>query len=148
MVNSEWEYAGGFESVPIGFAEDSGERRIHDYRDLIVWREGVALAKLTYELSRKLPREEVFALTSQMRRAAISVPANIAEGFGRETTPAFINHLRIAQGSLKELETLGIVAQEVGHLASSDSGRLQDATARIGKMLRAYIRSLQNRSEA
>jgi len=69
------------------------------------------------------------------------------DGGRREMTPAFINHLRMAQGSLKELETLPIVAQEIGHLASSDAARLHGATARIGKLLRAYVRALQNRSE-
>ena len=75
------------------------------YRDLVVWQTAMALAVDCYQLTRNFPRDEMFGLTSQIRRAAASIPANIAEGHGRENTGAFIQHLRIAQGSSKELET-------------------------------------------
>jgi four helix bundle protein len=75
------------------------------YRDLLVWQRGVALALDCYRFSKKLPKEEMYGLTSQIRRASVSIPANIAEGHGRELTGSFVHHLRIAQGSLKELET-------------------------------------------
>jgi hypothetical protein len=74
------------------------------YRDLAVWQRGMDLAAETYALTKVFPRDELFGLTSQARRAAASIPANIAEGWGRQTRPAYANHLRIAQGSLKELE--------------------------------------------
>ena len=78
---------------------------IRSFRDLIVWQKGMDLVVLAYGLSSAFPTDERFGLTSQMRRSASSVPANIAEGYGRESPGAYAQHLRIAQGSLKEFET-------------------------------------------
>lgn len=75
------------------------------FRGLLVWRQAMRLAKDCYTLTRSLPREEMYGLSSQIRRAAISVPANIAEGNGRATRGAYLSFLRISQGSLRELET-------------------------------------------
>jgi four helix bundle protein len=97
-------------------------------------------------LTRQFPREELFGLTSQVRRAAGSIAANIAEGHGRENTGNFVQHLRISQGSLKELETHLLLAERVGILPTPN---LQPVLARcegLGKMLRALIRSLQDKS--
>jgi four helix bundle protein len=92
------------------------ERAINSYRDLQVWQDGMALAEICYRLTKTFPREELFAMSSQIRRSASSIPANIAEGHGRENTQSFIQYLRIAQGSLKELETHLLLAQRVGLL--------------------------------
>src|SRR5712691_1724129 len=82
-----------------------GDSAIRSYRDLEVWRVAMDVAVACYRTTAKFPREEIYSLTAQIRRAASSVSANIAEGYGRETTASFIQFLRIAQGSLKELET-------------------------------------------
>ena len=106
----------------------------------------MTLAEFCYRLTRQFPREEMFGLTSQIRRAAGSVPANIAEGHGRENTGSFVQYLRVSQGSLKELETHLILAERVGFLAAPE---LQLALAQcesLGKMVRALIRSLQDKS--
>src|SRR5690242_945526 len=107
----------------------------------------MSLAESCYRLTRKFPRDELFGLTSQIRRASTSIPANIAEGHGRENTGSFIQHLRIAQGSLKELETHLLVAERVGliHLSVSDSPLA--ACEAVGKMLRSLIRALQSRKD-
>jgi four helix bundle protein len=118
---------------------------IESYRDLHVWQLGVELAKECYVLTRAFPREETFGLTSQIRRAAASVPANIAEGNGREHTGQYIQFLRIAQGSLKELETHLIVSREVGIGRANQVEPLLQRSSEIGRMLRALIRSLQNK---
>ena len=103
----------------------------------------MTLAVDCYDLTRAFPREEMFGLTSQIRRAAAAVPADIAEGYGRERTGAFIQFLRIAQGSLKELETHLMLAERVALSSASTIERpLADAET-IGKMLRGLIRSLQ-----
>src|ERR1700751_2326378 len=78
---------------------------IRSYRDLRVWQEAMTLAEHSYRFSGDLPREELFGLTSQIRRAAASVPANVAEGYRRDSKGAYVNFLKTAQGSLKELET-------------------------------------------
>ncbi len=121
------------------------EPRIKSYRDLRVWQEAMALAEQSYRATRGFPKEEMFGLTSQIRRAAASIPANIAEGHGRENTQSFIQYLRIAQGSLKELETHLLLASRVdlAEKASTEAS-IQQCEA-LGKMLRSLIRSLQQR---
>ena len=106
----------------------------------------MTLAESCYLLTRRFPREELFGLTSQIRRAAGSVPANIAEGHGRENTGNFIQHLRIAQGSLKELETHLLLAERVDILPATELPSVLSTCESLGKMLRALIRSLQDKS--
>jgi four helix bundle protein len=106
----------------------------------------MTLAESRYRLTRQFPRDELFGLTSQIRRAAGSVPANIAEGHGRENTGNFVQHLRISQGSLKELETHLLLAERVGILPVLDLQSALTQCESLGKMLRALIRSLQDKS--
>src|SRR3990170_5248198 len=87
---------------------------IQSYQDLEVWQRGMAVAEQVYNLTQGFPREEMFGLTSQIRRAAISIPANIAEGWGRMGTKEFQRFLQIAMGSLRELETHLMLSQRVG----------------------------------
>ena len=116
---------------------------IKSYRDLRVWQDAMSLAESCYLLTGRFPKEEMFGLTSQIRRSAGSVAANIAEGHGRENTGSFIQQLRIAQGSLKELETHLLLAERVGITTKDEvDGRILQCEA-VGKMLRSLIRSLQ-----
>ena len=87
---------------------------IQSYRDLRVWQEGMTLAETCYRLTQPFPKAELYGMTSQIRRSAVSIPANIAEGYGRENRGEFIQFLRVAQGSLKELETHLLLALRVG----------------------------------
>jgi len=121
---------------------DDKTGEIRDYRDLIVWKEAMEIAELVYLLTRSFPREEAFGLTSQMRRGAVSIPSNIAEGFGRAQRRAFIQFLRIAQGYLKELETQSILAIRVGISSAEKFGDLSARYERLGKRLVQFIRSL------
>lgn len=123
------------------------EQRVRSYRDLRVWQKGIELAKRCYLDTREFPKEEMFGLTSQIRRASSSVPANIAEGYGRESRRDYIKFLRIAQGSLKELETHWILAREVGLAQQANVEPLLDETDALGRMLRALIRRLQEKRE-
>ena len=102
------------------------------------------LAGDCYGLTKGFPKEEVFGLTSQIRRSAASVAANIAEGHGRDATGAYVNHLKIAQGSLKELETHLILSVRVGLLVEKDAESAMRQADDIGKMLRSLIRTLQD----
>ncbi len=103
----------------------------------------MALAEACYRDTRDFPREEAFGMTSQIRRAAASIRANVAEGYGRESTGAYIQFLRVAQGSLKELETHLMLAERVGLLSSEKSVSSLAECERVSKMLRNFIRSLQ-----
>ncbi|MFC3071896.1 four helix bundle protein [Shinella pollutisoli] len=118
---------------------------INSYKELKVWQAAIELAVSVYKATGGFPKDELYGLTSQMRRAAGSVAANIAEGHGRETTANFIQFLRIAQGSLKELETHLIIAYKVGILPMEIFEVLMLQSDDIGRMLRALIRSLQDK---
>ena len=120
---------------------------IRDYRDLIVWKEAMDLAERTYVLTRTFPKEELFGMTSQMRRCATSVPANIAEGFGRQQRRSFVQFLRIAQGSLKELESHSILAARLGLLDKSGSDEIEARCELLGKRMVTFIRSLNVAAE-
>ncbi len=117
---------------------------IKSYRDLRVWQCGMELAKECYELTRHFPKDELFGMTSQVRRSAASIPANIAEGYGRDSKGEYIQFLRIAQGSLKELETHLLLSEavEVTHSGSTESH--VNKCDKLGRSLRALIRSLQS----
>jgi four helix bundle protein len=113
------------------------------YRSLRVWNEAMTLAETCYSLTRGFPKEELYGMTSQIRRSAASVPANIAEAYGRENRGEYIQFLRVAQGSLKELETHILLSQRI---QLADRKCFEAPLARcetVGKMLRALIRSLQ-----
>jgi four helix bundle protein len=122
------------------------DQSINSYRDLRVWQDAMTLAESCYVLTGRFPRDELFGLTSQIRRAAASIPANIAEGHGRESTGSFVQSLRVSQGSLKELETHLLLAQRVGILAIADLDITMGRCESLGKMVRALIRSLQDKS--
>jgi four helix bundle protein len=122
------------------------DQSINSYRDLRVWQDAMTLAESCYRLAGRFPRDELFGLTSQIRRAAASIPANIAEGHGRENTGSFVQSLRISQGSLKELETHLLLAERVGIVDAVDLETVLGRCESLGKMLRALIRSLQDKS--
>ncbi|MGW9946380.1 four helix bundle protein [Rhizobium leguminosarum] len=119
--------------------------KISSYRDLKVWQFAIELSVVCYEVTRTFPREEIYGLTSQIRRSSASVAANIAEGYGRENRGSFAQFLKIAQGSLKELETHLIIAGRIGFLQASALDELLDRCDEIGKMLGSLIRSVQHR---
>lgn len=120
---------------------------IESYRDLQVWQQAMGLAEHCYRATRLFPKEELYGAVSQIRRAAASVPANIAEGNGRENRGEYIQFLRIAQGSLKEVETHILLAQRVGFGEGADATAILRECEAVGKMLRALIRSLQNKGK-
>jgi four helix bundle protein len=105
------------------------------------------LAKLCYFKTRSFPPTEAFGLTAQIRRAGASVPANIAEGNGRENTGSYIQFLRVSQGSLKELETHVLLAQAVELMDEADALQILGKSERVGKLLRSLIRTLQDKVE-
>lgn len=117
--------------------------KIESYRDLEVWQQGMALAENCYRLTKTFPKEEVYGMVSQIRRAAVSIPANIAEGYGREYRNEYIQFLRIAQGSLKELETHILLAVRVELITDHKAQPILTQCESTGKLLRALLRALQ-----
>jgi len=116
---------------------------IRSYRDLKVWQLAMDLAETCYRITRRFPKDELYGMTSQIRRAAASVPANIAEGHGRNSRGEYMHFLRVAQGSLKELETHVLLAQRVGLAETKAVETILTQSDVLGKMLRALIRSLE-----
>ena len=117
--------------------------KIQSYRDLEVWQQGMNLAENCYRVTKTFPKEEVYGMVSQIRRAAVSIPANIAEGYGREYRNQYIQFLRIAQGALKELETHLLLAVRVELITMQIGQPLLAQCESTGKLLRALIRALQ-----
>lgn len=120
---------------------------VADYRELIVWQKGLDLVEVVYRITRCFPREEVYGLTSQFRRAAVSVPASIAEGQGRSTTADFLHFLSIAHGSLKEVETHAYISARLGYITEETKSELLSLTTRVGRLCSGLRKSF-NRKKA
>ena len=116
---------------------------VRSYQELRVWQLGMQIAREVYELSRAFPKHEIYGVTAQMRRAAISVPANIAEGHARESTRDYLRHLSIAFGSLAELETFLFFAETLGYTAGDATRQLLEQCDQEGKMLRTLQKRLK-----
>jgi four helix bundle protein len=116
---------------------------IETYRDLRVWRDAMDLAESCYRLTARFPNDERYGLTSQIRRASVSIPANVAEGYGRNSKGAYIQFLRVAQGSLKELETHVLLAERLGLASSEVCSPLLTSCDSLGRMLWSLIRSIE-----
>lgn len=110
------------------------------YRDLVVWQKAIALVTDIYRATQSFPKEELYGLTSQIRRSAVSIPSNIAEGQGRLTRGEFRQFLGIARGSYAELETQLLIANNLGYLSKPDE--LMDRLAEVGRMLNGLLSSL------
>ncbi len=110
------------------------------YRDLKVWQNSMTLVEGCYRLTQGFPKEEVYGLSSQLRRAAVSIPANIAEVYGRGSRPTYLHFLKIAQGSLKELETQLLLSHRLGFDSNLLSEPLLDQCDQLGRMLATMIR--------
>jgi four helix bundle protein len=116
---------------------------IQSYRDLLVWQKSMDLVTEIYQLTRPFPQEELFGLTSQTRRAAVSVPANIAEGYGRIHRKEYLYHLSIARGSLMEVETHLQIALRLTYLSREQGAQIWSLLQEVGRLLNGLIRSLK-----
>jgi four helix bundle protein len=115
---------------------------IKNYRDLVAWQKALDLAEAVYRETRPFPHEEKYGLTAQMRRAAVSVPSNIAEGQGRRSDRPFSLHLSIAHGSLRELETQVLLSGRLGYLSESRVSELLEATSEVGRLVTGLDKSI------
>jgi four helix bundle protein len=118
---------------------------VRSYRDLVAWKKSMALVANVYRCTQAFPKAEIYGLAVQLRRAAVSVPSNIAEGQGRISTGEFKQFLGHARGSLLEIETQISIAQDLGYLQPEYCERLLHQSAEVGRVLNGLIRSLPNR---
>jgi len=115
------------------------------YKDLKVWQKAYQLCLEVYKTTKEFPKEEIYTLTSQIRRAAISILSNIAEGYGRKTTPEYIRFLYIAYGSNCELETQVLLSGDLDYIENGKLNKLQNNIGEVERMLKALIQSLGNK---
>ena len=115
---------------------------IRSYRDLVAWQMAVDITKQVYRATERFPDKERYGLTNQLRRAAVSVPSNIAEGFGRGRAPDYARFLRVARGSLYEMETQLFLAVELGYLDQATFDQLDTKLKECGRVLAGLLRSL------
>jgi four helix bundle protein len=120
---------------------------VRSYRDLKVWQDAMTLVEGCYRFAKGLPKEETYGLSSQIRRASVSVPANIAEGYGRDSSGSYVSFLKIAQGSLKELETHLILTQRLELGSFENANQLLSHADSLGRMLRALMRRIEESVE-
>jgi four helix bundle protein len=118
------------------------------YRDLIAWKKSMQLVKAIYDATDSFPQHEIYGLTSQLRRAAVSIPSNIAEGQAHYTNPEFIRFLRHARGSLAEIETQILISQDRGYIPKAQAGELIQQTDELGRVISGLISSLKKSQDA
>ena len=118
---------------------------VESYRDLNVWQLGIELVQDIYMITQAFPKSEVYGIVSQMRRAAVSVPSNIAEGQQRDSTKDYLRHISISLGSLAELRTLLEISQRLQYTTKQNGTALDRKAEQLGKMLRALQKSLKRR---
>ena len=116
--------------------------KVKNYQELIAWQRAMDLVEDVYKATKDFPREEIYALTSQIRRAAVSIPSNIAEGQGRRTTADFLRHLSIAYGSLREVETQILIARRLQYIAQPKMEEVMDRAGEVGRLLNGLMSSL------
>ena len=119
--------------------------KLKSYKDLKVWQRSYQLCLEIYKITKGFPDEEKYGLTSQLRRAAVSVPSNISEGYGRKTTPEYIQFLYIAYGSVCEIETQILLSGDLGYISNGRLEMLNEGIREVERILKALIRSLENK---
>jgi len=115
------------------------------YRDLQAWQKSMTLVTEIYKILKSFPKDEIYGLTSQMRRCAISIPSNMAEGYGRNSTNEYVHFLRIATGSLYELQTQLEITMNLNYLGKDDFDKLYESSREIERMLSSLIRKLSSK---
>ncbi len=119
---------------------------VKDYRDLIVWQKAMDLVETIYRTTGTFPRGEIDGLTSQIRRAAISIPSNVAEGNGRNTTRDYLHFLSMAYGSIKEVETQVLIAERLRYIDPACSSQLIERTAEVARLISGLVNSLNRKT--
>ena len=117
---------------------------IKSYKDLLIWKKGITIVNLVYQLVKTFPQEELYALSSQLKRASVSIPSNIAEGYGRNTDKSFSYFLDIARGSLFEIETQLIIANELQFLSNEDIKEIILLLEKEARMINSLINKIKN----
>ena len=119
---------------------------LKSFKELKVWQKSYKLCLKVYKITKKFPKTEVYSFTSQMRRAALSIPCNIAEGYGRKTTPDYLRFLYMSYGSICELETQTLLAGDLEYIETESLYELQGDLGEVERMLKALIKSIERKN--
>ncbi len=119
--------------------------KINTYKDLIVWQKSIVLVTDIYSITRNFPMEEKFGLVNQLNRAVVSIPTNIAEGWGRESSKNYLQFLRISRGSLMEVETLILISKNLNYINDEQHKIITNGIEEVGKILQGLIKSIQQK---
>jgi four helix bundle protein len=119
---------------------------LKNFKELKVWQKSYKLCLKVYKITKKFPKSEVYSFTSQMRRAALSIPCNIAEGYGRKTTPDYLRFLYMSYGSICELETQILLAGDLEYIETESLSELQSDIGEVERMLKALIKSIERKN--
>ncbi|HMU12811.1 MAG TPA: four helix bundle protein [Flavobacteriales bacterium] len=145
-VKRDWNMNGLYDlGETISVVAEQAGRKVNNFKDLWVWKTGMELLKPVYQVTRKLPKEELYGLTSQLRRAAVSVPSNIAEGWGRNKKGYLLLGLSYSRGSLHEIETQLLACVELEFLKHEDIQPLLDKIAGISTGLLRFMNNLESK---
>ena len=118
---------------------------VKHYQELIVWQKAMDLVVLIYQVTKCFPKEEIFGLTAQLRRAAVAIPSNIAEGQGRQTSRDFLHFLSIAQGSIQETETQVLIGERLKYLNAEQKAQVIARSSEVGRLLNGLVNSLSEK---
>lgn len=121
------------------------DKKINTYKDLIVWQKAVALVTSIYALTKSFPQEEKFGIVSQLNRASVSIPSNIAEGWGRESSKNYLQFLKITRGSVMETETLLVISKNLNDINDSQYSIITQEIEEVSKILQGLINSIQQK---
>lgn len=121
------------------------ESKISTHKDLIVWQKSILLVTDVYTLTKNFPVDERFGMVSQLNRAVISIPANIAEGWGRELSKNYLQFLRISRGSLMEVETMVLISKNLNYITEKNFIEINKKIEEVGKILQGLIKSIQQK---
>jgi four helix bundle protein len=121
------------------------DNKISSYKDLIVWQKSITLVTDIYLLTKSFPSEEKYGIVSQMNRAAVSVPSNIAEGWGRESSKSYLQFLKVSRGSLMEVETLLVIAKNLNFIIEKEYKLISENIEEVAKILQGLIKSIKQK---
>ncbi len=121
------------------------EGKISTYKDLIVWQKSIQLVTEIYALTKTFPTDERFGIVAQINRAVISIPSNIAEGWGRELSKNYLQFLRVSRGSLMEVETMILISKNLNYINEKDFIEMNKKIEEVGKILQGLIKSVQQK---
>lgn len=117
---------------------------IKTYKDLLIWQKGMEITELVYQLVQEFPKEEMYALTSQIKRSSVSIPSNISEGYGRNTAKSYSQFIKISRGSLYELETQLILAEKLNFIQNNELLYcIMELIEQEGKMMNSFIKKIE-----